>query len=937
MTDETLRLRAEFKNNASAGIKTLSKDLAAVKPHGGMLAAQRWMSDFRAAGQKAAEATRPLSGALNSLGVGGIAASLSLGEMVKQFRDLAAEIPRLRELSRESGISETQIKRMAYAARMLGADGDKVGGAISVWAGKMAEFRKHGGAFYQELLHGNQDLAKKMAAEGPNEMLEDTLGFLARFPEGAKAYARSMGQIMSDADAVQGQKKLTEELFGGDDILPLVANLQKMQQAFASADKDVTPITPQLIQQAEALNQSLARFDQTWSNFKSEVGPTVLNGLSETVDKLDRVFKLVQAHPVETGIAAGGAAALYARNRIMRGSQTFGLRDAATKHLEAAAALKGAAASLSGRGDPGAPSGSGPGGGMSSLAGRWATFALGLPGIVANAPGMDASGDEDRQANYDAIEGLGKTIENALHLPQLRERIFGSAGLPGSDAKKDTADAIKAGTLAAWREIAQQQDGGGGSFGGGAGHGGSAGMPNMRYGRGASGAFRHGPGDPNGAFNPRAPTTPGTFRPQYKLGDADLDDRVVNTIAGEAVTSNPESIDAVVNNMMNRVGSKGWGPSGNLLDVARAPGQYAGYRGASAKEAERIRDRIRAITSGGVPDNTNGANSYRAASYRGPWAQKHAADGRVVGGNRFAFDPAVKNGPFAPYPSSKTAADAFAAHLREINGGAPQAHASGGPIRGPGGPRSDSIFARLSNGEFVVNAKAAGQWAPFLDAINSGHMPAFADGGRVGSWLSFFHRPDGQGGMGASFKVARAAVAMMQGESGRGLNPSIYRWDVNGPSGGTAQWHDVTTGRNAGKVHRLSDLMRMAMIQHADWSHDVPLQQAWWKHEAKGPLRSAWQAMLHAHSATEALRAGINKFEVPADKQGEFMKRLPNLVRLARQDASPNGPARHEIDPIRLDIHHHQDGRVKSLRAASGQGVKLNIRSGPTMVEASRF
>lgn len=69
------------------------------------------------------------------------------------------------------------------------------------------------------------------------------------------------------------------------------------------------------------------------------------------------------------------------------------------------------------------------------------------------------------------------------------------------------------------------------------------------------------------------------------------------------------------------------------------------------------------------------------------------------------------------------------------------AYANGGRVRGKGGPRSDSILAWLSNGEYVINAAAARVFGPLLDAINyggsrvrgafSGGLPAFATGGRV--------------------------------------------------------------------------------------------------------------------------------------------------------------------------------------------------------------
>ena len=152
----------------------------------------------------------------------------------------------------------------------------------------------------------------------------------------------------------------------------------------------------------------------------------------------------------------------------------------------------------------------------------------------------------------------------------------------------------------------------------------------------------------------------GKYRPEYKLSDADLSDKTVNTIAGEAFAFNQTSTDAVINNMLNRVGSKGWGPSGNLEQVARAPKQYEGYRRASEKEAEFIRSRIRAIASGSEPDNTSGANQYRA-NYIGHGGSGRWNQGRPVwsvGGNTFAYDPKAPNGPYAPYETPKDVAAA---------------------------------------------------------------------------------------------------------------------------------------------------------------------------------------------------------------------------------------------------------------------------------------
>jgi hypothetical protein len=65
--------------------------------------------------------------------------------------------------------------------------------------------------------------------------------------------------------------------------------------------------------------------------------------------------------------------------------------------------------------------------------------------------------------------------------------------------------------------------------------------------------------------------------------------------------------------------------------------------------------------------------------------------------------------------------------------------ATGGMISGPGGPKDDRIPALLSNGEFVVNAKATQENLKLLQAINSGNLPGFASGGAVRRGVSLYH------------------------------------------------------------------------------------------------------------------------------------------------------------------------------------------------------
>lgn len=65
-------------------------------------------------------------------------------------------------------------------------------------------------------------------------------------------------------------------------------------------------------------------------------------------------------------------------------------------------------------------------------------------------------------------------------------------------------------------------------------------------------------------------------------------------------------------------------------------------------------------------------------------------------------------------------------------GGIVQSFATGGMVRGAGTSISDSIPARLSKGEFVINANATAQHRALLEQINSGNGVALARGGMVG-------------------------------------------------------------------------------------------------------------------------------------------------------------------------------------------------------------
>jgi tape measure domain-containing protein len=81
----------------------------------------------------------------------------------------------------------------------------------------------------------------------------------------------------------------------------------------------------------------------------------------------------------------------------------------------------------------------------------------------------------------------------------------------------------------------------------------------------------------------------------------------------------------------------------------------------------------------------------------------------------------------APAMAGIAATNALSASLASLGG-----FSTGGQVAGAGTATSDSIFARLSDGEYVIQASAVRKFGSgFFDALNTGKMPAFATGGLV--------------------------------------------------------------------------------------------------------------------------------------------------------------------------------------------------------------
>lgn len=121
-----------------------------------------------------------------------------------------------------------------------------------------------------------------------------------------------------------------------------------------------------------------------------------------------------------------------------------------------------------------------------------------------------------------------------------------------------------------------------------------------------------------------------------------------------------------------------------------------------------------------------------------------------------------------------------------------EGHATGGYISGPGTGTSDSIPARLSNGEFVIRSAAVSRFGTdFLNAVNSMSLPMFASGGPVGTPA----RLAGGGAIGPQSTLNLS----IDGQTFRGLR---------GPTNVVSDLSDFAISRQASSAGRKPDWVR---------------------------------------------------------------------------------------------------------------------------------
>lgn len=152
--------------------------------------------------------------------------------------------------------------------------------------------------------------------------------------------------------------------------------------------------------------------------------------------------------------------------------------------------------------------------------------------------------------------------------------------------------------------------------------------------------------------------------------------------------------------------------------------------GMSSEEAAHLADQL-----GLIPSNVTARVTVEGIEHAISRAGALDATLNSINGKTVTASVAVRQYGQAALASGGYVNDFMGPLARYATGGDVRRYDYGGPVHGPGTSTSDSILARLSNGEFVQKAAAVQKYGlAFMHAVNQGRYPAqlargFADGG----------------------------------------------------------------------------------------------------------------------------------------------------------------------------------------------------------------
>lgn len=155
-------------------------------------------------------------------------------------------------------------------------------------------------------------------------------------------------------------------------------------------------------------------------------------------------------------------------------------------------------------------------------------------------------------------------------------------------------------------------------------------------------------------------------------------------------------------------------------------------------------------------------------------------------------------------------------------------------------------------------------------------------------------------------EAAKAAVATTMGEA-LTVDYTKVRWDVNGPSAGIAQWHDVGTN-GGGRYSKYKAYMDSKPGGAASLDNQIDYLAK----DLKENYPSVFRAMQNG-TAGQGVDVMVKKFEIPRNAAGESIKRQGNLGKI---DATLQ---KRQAEVKRADPGAKDDGSKPSNQSTTGQ------------------
>ena len=451
--DQRLRLQAELRDNASPKIRQIGKELKEIRRTPGMEQAQKWFTGFSESAEGFVKDGGGISGVMGAIGVGGLTAAASLGELVKSLKELGDHTFQMKRLGQETGLTLDQVHRWEYVGQVFRVPVEQMDAALKTLGDQMVDFKRRRGELFGQLNQLDPKFAEKLQLENTQHQIQDILGWLAKIPD------------------VAARNRWAKEFFGTEDVAALLTNgLPAVEKAIADANQNVSPITKQFQEQSDLLQNSIVDFNAAWTNFEVNVGPTVFaelknatDHLKDTFDNIKDIYEWFQANKNKSTKDFIDDNAILAKDAAVAKAKEMGERSGVTASIAAGRAGQGEDGNALHRNDeiPAAPPKASSGGWFGGL-----------------------FGGKLQKSAY--IQGDDEFSQG------------GGGGVPAAGSASDMLeDGVKAGVLAAFREWAAESS----AAGAGVAGGGGGGIQNASFETGLGGRGRGGGGGAGGSFD----------------------------------------------------------------------------------------------------------------------------------------------------------------------------------------------------------------------------------------------------------------------------------------------------------------------------------------------------------------------------------------------------------------------------------------------------